>query len=253
MIFHGISKLLYLQIRDVLVEQIESGKLSPGDALPGERTMAEMFDVSRVTIRKCIGNMVEEGYLIRSRGKETIVASRKVSHRLGTLLGVVEELSEANKTIKVKVLYKGYEKITTDIRNHLNTEDNAQVYAFSRLIFCDDKPLVVNYSHVLQDIGKLVESLDLESDRVFQHLENCGYNVSYAEQMISAGICNKKEAELLNYKVGQPVIVIKRTTFLENGYPILYEKSTYRGEEYQYSIKLLRKSGSGNSQRTNYV
>jgi GntR family transcriptional regulator len=246
MIYHGITKLLYLQIRDILVEQIDSGKLRPGDALPGERTMAEMFDVSRVTVRKCIGNMVEEGYLIRSRGKETVVAIRKISHRLGTLLGVAEELSEENNVVKVKVLYKGYEKITSEIRKHLKSEDNLEVYAFSRLIQRDNKSLVVNYSYVPHDIGKLVETLDLECDKVFKYLENCGYNVSYAEQVITAGICNKKEAELLNYKVGQPVIIIKRITFLENGYPILYERSTYRGDEYQYSIKLLRKNGSGN-------
>ncbi|MDF2523527.1 MAG: phosphonate metabolism transcriptional regulator PhnF, partial [Clostridiales bacterium] len=112
MIYHGITKLLYLQIRDKLVEQIESGKLAPGDALPGERTMAEMYDVSRVTVRKCIGNMVEEGYLIRSRGKETVVANRKISHHLGTLLGVAEELSETNGAVNIKVLNKGYEKVT---------------------------------------------------------------------------------------------------------------------------------------------
>ncbi|MHB1652061.1 MAG: GntR family transcriptional regulator [Desulfitobacteriaceae bacterium] len=245
MVYHGITKLLYLQVRDILVEKIESGELSPGDALPGERTLAELYDVSRVTIRKCIGNMVEEGYLIRNRGKETVVASRKVNHSLGALLGVAEELSETNSTVEVQVLNKGYEKITTDVRMHLKTADNSQIYTFSRLIIKENKPLVVNYSYVLHDIGKLVETLDLESDKVFRHLENCGYNVSYAEQVITAGICNKKEAELLNYKVGHPVIVIKRTTFLENGYPILYEKSTYRGDEYQYSIKLLRKQGSG--------
>jgi GntR family transcriptional regulator len=241
MIYHGITKLLYLQVRDILVEQIESGKLAPGDALPGERTLAEMYDVSRVTIRKCIGNMVEEGYLIRSRGKETVVASRKTSHRLGSLLGVAEELSEISDNVEIQVIQKGYEKITSEIRKHLKTEDNSQIYAFSRLIMKDNKPLVINYSYVCHDIGKLVETLDLESDKVFAYLENCGYKVSYAEQVITAGICNRKEAELLNYKVGSPALVMKRTTFLENGYPILYEKSIYRGDEYQYSIKLLRK------------
>lgn len=240
MIYHGINKLLYLQVRDELVDQIESGKLSPGDAIPGERTLAEMFDVSRVTIRKCIGNMVEEGYLIRQRGKETVVASRKVNHRLGALLGIAEELSE-DSFIETKVLHKGYEKITSDIRKHLKTEDDLPIYAFSRLMLKDKKPLVINYSYVCNDIGKRVETLDLESDKVFAYLESCGYNVSYAEQVITAGICNKKEAELLDYKVGAPALVIKRTTFLENGYPILYEKSIYRGDEYQYSIKLLRK------------
>lgn len=241
MIYHGINKLLYLQVRDILVEQIESGKLAPGDPLPGERTLAEMYDVSRVTIRKCIGNMVEEGYLIRQRGKETVVANRKMNHRLGALLGVAEELSETDHPVMIQVLHKGYEKITSDIRKHLNIGDNSQIYAFSRLLWKDSEPLVINFSYVPEDIGKLVETLDLSSDKVFAYLENCGYNVSYAEQVITAGVCNKKEAELLNYKVGAPALVIKRTTFLENGYPILYEKSIYRGDDYQYSIKLLRK------------
>jgi len=252
-IYHGITRSLYLQIRDILVDQIESGKLSPGDALPGERTLAEMFDVSRVTIRKCIGNMVEEGYLIRRRGKETIVASRKVNHRLGTLLGVAEELSESNHIVNVIVLNKGYEKITTEIRNNLKIEDDSQIYAFSRLILRNDKPLVINHSYVSYDLGKLVDPLDLRNDKVLQHMENYGFDISYAEQVITAGICGRKEAELLNYKTGQPVIVIKRTTFLENGYPVLYEKSTYRGDIYQYSIKLLRKNALENSNKAGYA
>jgi GntR family transcriptional regulator len=185
--------------------------------------------------------MVDEGYLIRNRGKETVVANRKINHRLGSLLGVAEELSEVNNIVETHVLNKGYEKITSEVRKHLKTEDNSQIYAFSRLILKDKQPLVLNFSYVSHDIGKLVETLDLESDKVFAYLENCGYNVSYAEQLITAGVCNKREAELLNYKIGAPAIIIKRTTFLENGYPILYEKSIYRGDEYQYSIKLLRK------------
>lgn len=241
MVYHGIMKPLYLQIRDILVEQIESGVLSPGDALPGERKLAEKYDVSRVTIRKCIGNMVEEGYLIRNRGKETTVANRKLSHRLGALVGVAEELADSNSKVEIRVLEKGYEKIKPNVRKHLKISEDSQVYAFSRIILKDDEPLVLNYSYVSYDIGKLVETLDLKSDKVFAYLENCGYKVSYAEQEISSGICNKNEAELLNYKVGYPTLIIKRVTFLENGYPILYEKSIYRGDTYQYSIKLLRK------------
>ena len=78
------------------------------------------------------------------------------------------------------------------------------IYAFSRLIQKDSKPLIINYSYVPEDIGKLVETLDLNSDKVFAYLENCGYNVSYAEQVITAGICTKREAELLikkGYKI----------------------------------------------------
>jgi len=101
--------------------------------------------------------------------------------------------------------------------------------------------LAINHSHVPYDIGKLVDSLDLTKDKVFAYLENCGFNLSYGEQEITSGLCTKEEAGWLNYKIGQPVLVIKRTTFLENGYPILHEKSIFRGDDYQYSIRLQRK------------
>lgn len=241
MIYHGIMKPLYLQIRDILVEQIETEQLLPGDVLPGERVLAEMYDVSRVTIRKSIGIMVEEGYLIRTRGKGTTVASRKVNHRLGALMGVAEELSEFNNTVEIQVLNKGYGQASPDVRKYLNLPKNSEMYEFSRLILKDNKPLILNRSYVSYDIGRLVENLDLKSDKVFKHLENCGYKVSYAEQVITAGVCTEEEAELLKYKVGSPALIMKRTTFLESGYPILYEKSIYRGDAYQYSIKLLRK------------
>ncbi len=42
-----------------------------GETIPGERVLAELYDISRVTLRKCIGDMVEDGYLIRHQGKET--------------------------------------------------------------------------------------------------------------------------------------------------------------------------------------
>lgn len=245
MIYHGINKSLYMQVRDLLVAKIESGELSPGDELPGERTLAEMYDVSRVTIRKCISYMVEEGYLIRQRGKRTVVAERKVNHRLGDLIGVAEELSEFNDTVEIKVINKSYKKITPEVSKYLKSDDNTYMYEFSRLILKDNQPLVLNYSYVLSNIGRLIEDLDLKNDKVFQYLENCGYNISYAEQLISAGICSKMEAKILDYKIGYPALIIKRTSFLENGYPILYEKSIYRGDKYQYSIKLLRKRKTG--------
>ena len=65
--------------------------------------------------------------------------------------------------------------------------------------------------------------------------------MNYAEQMISAGVCRDKEAEFLGYEKGKAVLVIKRTAYLEDGTPIMYENSIYRSDTYQFSIKLYRK------------
>lgn len=243
-IYPNIGKPLYRQLRDALVGQIESGELTEGDALPGERVLAELYDISRVTVRKCIGELVEEGYFIRSQGKETVVAQRKVNHHLGRLVGSIEEiLSTDGLVASVLVVEKSFVEAPVSVRQRLKIaeSDQAKVYVFSRAIISNGEPLAINYSFVPYEIGKIVDPLDLTTAKVFPYLETCGYNLSYGEQEITSALCSEAESGYLSYEVGRPVLVIRRTTYLENGYPILYEKTVYRGDRYKYSIRLQRK------------
>lgn len=243
-LYPNITKPLYSQLHDILVDMMESGEYNAGDVLPGERMLAEMYDISRVTVRKAISHLVDEGYVIRSHGKETRIAKRKLNHNLGPLVGIVEELfNQEGLPVSVEVLHKGYEPGSASVGKKLRLHESCknQVFAFSRVIRKNDQPLAVNYSFVPYDMGRLVDSLDLTKDKVFTYLEHCGYNLSYGEQEITADLCSKDEAALLNCNPGQPVLVIRRTSFLENGWPVLYEKTVYRGDAYQYSIRLQRK------------
>ena len=240
MIYNGIAKPLYLQLKTLLVEQIESGKYSEGHVLPGERTLAEEYKVSRVTVRKCIEVMAEEGFVTRIEGKQTIVNRRRINHRLGDLLGIREELLEISKEVKVVELYKGYEPVQYEVRRSLNLGDSNQVYAFVRLFLVDNKPILINYSYISPDKSKLIDVTDLSKVVIFSHLENCGYKLTFAEQEISVGIGGTNEEKYLDYTAGLPVLIRKRTTYLEGGYPILHDKCIYRGDSYGYSIKLAR-------------
>ena len=240
-LYHNINRPLYMQLKDLLTEKIESGELEPGDAIPGERTLAEMYEVSRVTVRKCIGAMVEEGYLLRSHGKDTIVANRKINHRLGLLVGIAEELSDISQDIRIRGIHQGFRKAPASVSQALQISEESRIYEFDRVVYADGRPLALNYSYVPQEVGKILEGANFDTFKVFSHMEKCGYQLSYAEQQIGAGLCKEEEARYLEYAIGREVLVLKRTTFLDDGHPILYEKSIYRGDGYQYSIKLYRK------------
>jgi GntR family transcriptional regulator len=95
-LYPNIQKPLYVQLRDIFVDLIESEELLPGDLIPGERVLAKAYNVSRVTIRKCIDSLVKDGYLVRSQGKQNRVAKKRITHNLGCLLGIVEELYNTN-------------------------------------------------------------------------------------------------------------------------------------------------------------
>lgn len=241
MAYSEAAKPLYIQLKRQLVEQIESGKYSEGHVLPGERTLAMEYGVSRVTVRKCIEVLAEEGYLTRIEGKPTVVNRRKIRHRLGDLLGIREELLEISKEVKVVELYKDYEPVQQEVRRSLNLGESNQIYAFVRLFLVENKPLLINYSYISPDKSGLIDVMDLNKVVIFSHLEQCGYKLSFAEQKISAGICNTEEEKYLDYAAGLSILLRKRTTYLEGGYPILYDKCVYRGDAYQYSIKLDRK------------
>lgn len=243
-LYPNITKPLYQQLRDIILAQIESGDLAEGDVLPGERALADMYDISRVTVRACIGKLVEEGYLVRSHGKETTVAQRKVNHHLGRLLGSVEEILQTpGMDARIDVLHRLYHAGSASVRRHLRMPEGGEppIYEFARTIVTHGEPLGVNYSFVPADIGRAVEHLDLTTARVFPHLESSGYTLGYGEQEITASLCTAEMTDVLVYPVGQPVLVIRRTIYLENGYPIMYEKTVYRGDRYQYSIRLQRR------------
>jgi DNA-binding GntR family transcriptional regulator len=68
---------LYTQIQNYIVEQIETGRWPSQYQLPPERTLAEQFDVSRITAKNAIKGLVEDGYVYRHQGKGTFVSDMK--------------------------------------------------------------------------------------------------------------------------------------------------------------------------------
>lgn len=234
------NKPLYLQLKETLIERIKSGDYLENDVIPGERTLAEMYNVSRTTVRKCIGILVEEGYITRSNGRLIVMNDRKISHRLGDLLGIRGELLEISNKIRVIELFKGYETVHYEVKRYLELGNINKVYKFVRLFIVEDKPILVNYSYIAPDKGKLIEDIDLNDTVIYTYLESCGYKISYAEQKISSGVCTTKQSKDLDYAEGNPILVRKRTTYLEGGSPIIYDENIYRGDSYQYRIKLLR-------------
>ncbi len=243
-VYPSISKPIYLQLKEILQNQIESGDLAPGDEIPSERALSESYEISRVTVRKCLLELVQEGFLVRSQGRKTVVARRKVDHHLGRLIGSVEEfLLKDREATRIEVVSKGFVRGSGSVRRQLKLEESEdlRVYEFTRAIVNKGLPVAINFSFVPYDIGVLVDSLDLATANVFSSMESSGYSLSYGEQEITSALCGEDVAGLIRYPVGQPVLIIRRTDYLENGYPILYEKTVYRGDLYQYSIRLQRK------------
>ncbi|MDI9486183.1 MAG: GntR family transcriptional regulator, partial [Bacillota bacterium] len=92
--FHE-RRMLYLQVRDYILNQIEEGVLVPGEKIPPERELAEKLNVSRYTARRALQELVDEGVLYRVQGSGTYIRERNNSHKRLDAIGIVMPFVEA--------------------------------------------------------------------------------------------------------------------------------------------------------------
>ncbi len=102
MLNNGSSKPLYIQLKQILTDDIKKGIYSPSIKLPTESELCSKYNVSRITVRKAILDLVDEGYLVRQQGKGTFVKSPKLKRELIAVNGYSEFMESTGKNQNIK-------------------------------------------------------------------------------------------------------------------------------------------------------
>src|SRR5687768_17817218 len=148
---------LYQQLQRSLREAIENRVIAPDDALPPERDLAEMLGVSRITVRKAIDGLVEEGLLIRKQGSGTFVTNR-VEKNFAKLTSFSEDMRARGRKPRSVWLDRAAGTVTPGESLTLRSSPGTPVYRFHRIRFADDAPMAIEYATVLADCLPSVES-----------------------------------------------------------------------------------------------
>ncbi|QQO08967.1 GntR family transcriptional regulator [Breznakiella homolactica] len=240
MLYPGNGKPLFEQFIDIIQQKIISGEYKPGQQLPSERDLAELYGLSRVTIRNAINNMVAEGILTRRHRKGTYVANKKIEHSLGQLIGLIEELAQKHMDIEITVLESGIVPVPQSILNKLSIQNDTKVYKVARLVSTGKEPLAIDYGYLPSNIFYLMPEYDPKTGMIYTMLEKRGYKISTADQIIRADSPAPPEAARLGVSPSSPVLVLERTVYVEGGGPITYSKTIYRADRYEYDVTLKR-------------
>ena len=134
---------LYAQLRHQLEQAITSGKFRPGEALPSERDLAELSEVSRITVRKAVQELANAGLLIQRQGSGTSVApaNDRVEQSLSKLTSFSEDMALRGKTVHSEWLERGtYEPSVVETIT-LGLKPHSHVSRIKRLRFADMEPL----------------------------------------------------------------------------------------------------------------
>lgn len=237
----SIQQPLYVRIKELLRSRIVDGVYQPLQQLPSETEMMAAFHVSRITVRQALGDLENEGLIFRLHGKGSFVSKPKAFQDLGRLQGFGEAMRRMGYETFSRVV--GISTITpsTQIREVLKLGKRARVIELRRVRFLNREPISFDISYLPVALGQRLAREDLASRDVFVILENdYGLSLGHADLQIGSTLADSQLAAQLQVAEGSPVLHIERTTHDADGVPIDYEHLFYRGDAFQYRVRVDR-------------
>lgn len=231
----------YHQLKEILRERIRSGEWKPGDLIPSERELSESYDISRMTARQAITDLVNEGVFYREQGRGTFVTQNKITQQLLHLTGFTEDIRARGQRPSTRVLAAGIQAADEAAAGPLRIAPGDPIFVLRRLRLADDEPLAIEVSMLhFKGCERLAEE-DFSQRSLYQSLESTyGVPLLEADQEIEAGLASDEEAQVLQVAPASAVLYTRRTTYTERNRPIEYATSVYRGNKYIFHTHLKR-------------
>ncbi|CAM3290170.1 GntR family transcriptional regulator [Stackebrandtia soli] len=234
---------LYAQVERALAARIIA-EMAPGDRLPTEDRIIEEFQVSRITVRRAIANLVARKLAIVVQGKGAFAARPVVDQPLTALTGFVEDMRAIGLEASAVLVSLTEEHAEREVAEALRLPWGATVTRIERTRKAEGRPLSFDRTFVPVDIGRKLAEDDLAEVPIFTLLEEkYGIPLVDADYTLQAAAASETVAAALDCPVGAPVLRITRTTRTVGGRPIDYELLHYRGDAVTFTTRLARPTG----------
>ena len=224
----------YQHLRRTLQHAVENGELTPGQALPGERELGKLLDLSRVTVRKAIAGLVTDVLLVQRHGAGTFVAERIVKS-FSQLTSFTDDLRARGLDPKSVFLERSVGEVTPDEAMALNLSPGALVVRYYRLRTASEQPLALERTAVPQSV---LPDPALVGNSLYEAFAQRSIRPARALQRLRAIAFDAEQARLMQLPEGSPGLFIERRTFLEDGRVVEFTRSFYRGDAYDFVAEL---------------
>jgi len=231
---------LYYQLKEILRSWIISGKFDSDGYFPSERELQERYGISRMTVRRTLAELVTEGFLIREQGRGSFVVKTRMQDQLRHLTSFTEDTEQRGLSAAAKIL-NFHIVIDNEVAAEMEIPGEEELVRLQRIRLVEGEPLALQTSFVRHRLCPGLVEKGLLGESLYRTMEEgYGLRLGRARQTFEAKPADEHEAGLLGIDVGQPVLVLERLTYLHDGTPIEYVRSTYRGDRYRFTVELAR-------------
>jgi GntR family transcriptional regulator len=225
---------LYFRIQQVVLERIQAGQLKPGEQLPTEADLARQYQVSRITAKRALDELVRQGRAYRQQGRGTFVAQARIRDISG-FRSFSEDIRARGFTPTSQVLDFKEVEPEAAIRERLHIPPGERVILLKRLRLADLEPVAVETAYLPCRLCPGLLQEDLAVNSLYALLaEKYNRVPTWADAEIEAVVPEKEQARLLKLKAGTPVLVAHRVTYAADYDVIETVDSVYRGDRFTF-------------------
>ena len=218
--------------------------IKPEEQIPSEMSLTQRYGVSRITVRKAIDELVNEGYLYRIQGKGTFVKADTYNRDLFSICSCTEDIERMGMTPSREVLGQDIEPADKKRAKQLDINENDNIFVLKRVYLADQEPVNYTVSYINNKYFPGIENVFFSSASLYHIIENTyKVKITKASRTLEAVSVDNEVAQLLNMKKSSPVLLFKAVTYgMVNGneVPIETFECYYRSDKFKFYINQVR-------------
>lgn len=230
---------LYIQLTRIFLEEINSGRWELGCQIPTEEELCKTYNISKITVRQAINNLVSDGYLVKVQGKGTFVNSVLPVVGLAMKTRLTEEMFGEEVKVDKEVLFGGIKEPPAYARGYLRTGDSIYCLMCRRMV--GGEPAYLEESFIPYGMLPDIEAVDITRSSLYTVLQERGAKKIFkVVQTIEASKIWGDSASNLGVEEGVSVLVVHRLLLSSDNSPVAYTRFSGRSDRYKFQTEFER-------------
>jgi GntR family transcriptional regulator len=210
----GAGVPLHRQLFLVLHDEIARGAMAPGDALPSEQALCDQFGVSRITVRRALADLAEQGYIERRQGVGSFVRQRVRSDDAPLVGSYMDGLRQTQFQTSIDVVEHDLRTPPSSIGDALGMSTEMLHILRVRRERRTREPLMITEAWLPTDLAATLSSAALKRKPLYELLSTAGVVIDRMQHEITAEIAGPRNAHLLNTAIGSALLRVNRLVFV---------------------------------------
>lgn len=230
---------IYYQIKQIILEKIRMGEWIPDSTIPSERELSEIFQVSRMTIRQAINELVGEDILYREKGKGTFVNHPRIEQY--DIMSFTEAATDKGYEASTSVRLFKVETPDISTMDKLGLTGPEDVYYIQRLRMIESQVVGVEEIYLPVRLCSNLEKRDLSGSLYKILKEDYGYTIDHIQTSLEAILPEKEDLKLFNAEKNIPLLKVTGINITDGSLKLFYEESIYRSDKYILNVNISRR------------